>query len=67
MKEGVVAELKCAAPRSTQVIAVRMGASHMRVWFTGKDDEEGIIDRRVVTISMFSNIQLNVSNSLKGI
>ena len=48
MKEGVVAELKCAAPRSTQVIAVRMGASHMRVWFTGKDDEEpGVRTQRV--------------------
>jgi hypothetical protein len=43
-----VAELKCAAPRSTQVIAVRMGASHMRVWFTGKDDEEpGVRTQRV--------------------
>lgn len=48
MKEEVVAELKCVAPSSTQVIAVKMGDSHPRVWFTGKDDKEsGVRTQRV--------------------
>lgn len=37
MKEEVVAELKRVASPNTQVMAVRMGDSCTRVWFTGKD------------------------------
>lgn len=57
---------KREAPSSTQVIAMRMGDSHPRVWFTEKDDKESGVRTQRVKARIITELGKSLQTSQTG-